>query len=187
MPSLLVRSGSNWVPEKGIYVMQGGSWQRKMGYVYVNGQWVPLSAPIDGFIIYFEGYEAVSLTDDARNGYARRGPTALEMFASGNQYVGAFANFTTVNAIDITHYSQIRVRWRSAGENYSSIYSYLDLLRADGPAVVRRVQRTMRFDWQEYFMNISDLRGPYRIRVEARVLSPVESSTHLFVSQLYLV
>jgi len=181
VPSLLVRSGSNWVPEKGIYVMQGGSWQRKMGYVYVNGQWVPLSSGV----IYMEGYEAVPLSGYAMGSgsYARRGPTALEMFAVAPLIAWNLSWFTTVNLIDLTPYSQVRIRWMNAGYDHSSNRSLLRVLNSNF-VIIRELTRTGAFDWREDSLNISDLTGPYYLRVQVNA-STVNS--HLFVSQWYLV
>lgn len=162
--------------------MQGGSWQRKMGYVYVNGQWVPLSS---GLIIYMEGYEAVPLSSRTAggSGYTRRDPTALVMYAVAGLLVGTGSEFETVTPIDLTPYSQIRVRWRNAGDDHSSNTSLLRVLNSSF-VIIRELTRTGAFDWREDSLNISDLTGPHYLRVRANADS---GTSHLFVSQWYLV
>src|SRR5690606_7622787 len=131
--------------EKGIYVMQGGSWQKKMGYVYVNGQWVPLSSNV----IYMEGYEAVPLVIE-RNSTSRviceKRSDHLYMWAVGSLFEGGRGRFRTANPIDLTPFTQIRVLWRSSGHQTSSNDSRLLVLDPASRAVRRQFIRERVFD-----------------------------------------
>jgi len=185
VPSLLVRSGSNWVPEKGIYVMQGGSWQRKMGYVYVNGQWVPLSSGV----IYMEGYEAVPLATE-RNSSSRvhcvKHSDHLYISAVGSLFESGWGRFRTANPIDLTPFTQIRVLWKSDGHRTSSNRSELLVMHPSSGSVIRSFIRQSVFDWREDGLNISDLTGSYRVAV-ANYISGNNNKAYLWVRQIYLV
>ena len=185
MPSLLVRSGSNWVPEKGIYVMQGGSWQQKMGYVYVNGRWVPLS----GNVIYMEGYEAVRLIVE-RNSTSRvvceRRSDHLYMWAVGSLLKSGKGGFRTSSPIDLTPFTQIRVFWRSTGHRTSNNESRLLVQNSSATSLIRRFVREGVFDWREDRLDISDLRGLHHIAVENYIWGN-NNQAELWVRQIYLV
>jgi len=185
VPSLLVRSGSNWVPEKGIYVMQGGSWQRKMGYVYVNGRWVPLS----GNVIYMEGYEAVPLIAE-RSSTTRvvveKRSDHLYTSAVGALFEDGVGSFRTANPIDLTPFTQIRVLWRSGGHQTSSNLSILWVLHPSSLKSIRYFVRRSVFDWREDGLDVSDLTGSYHISVDNHV-SGNNNRAELWVRQIYLV
>jgi len=182
VPSLLVRSGSNWVPEKGIHVMQGGSWQRKMGYVYVNGQWVPLSSNA----IYMEGYEAVPLII-FRNSTGRviceRRSDHLYVWAVGSLFEGGRGEFRTANPIDLTPFTQLRVLWRSSG--HRTVWNNLWVMDSAYRSV-RRFLREGVFDWREDWIDISDLTGSYNVAV-GNAISGNNNQAELRVRQIYLV
>jgi len=186
VPSLLVRSGSNWVPEKGIYVMQGGSWQRKMGYVYVNGQWVPLSSGI----IYMEGYEAVPLIA-TRNSEVRviceKRSDHLYIWVVGSLFEGGRGRFRTADPIDLTPFTQIRVLWRSGGDQTVWNDSRLLVMDPASGVVVREFSpEEIVFDWREDVLDISDLTGSYYVFVQ-KYISGNNRQGYLWVRQIYLV
>jgi len=185
MPSLLVRSDSNWVPEKGIYVMQDGSWQRKMGYVYVNGQWVPLSSGV----IYMEGYEAIPLIVE-RNSTIRviceKRSDHLYMEAVGSLFEGGMGRFRTATPIDLTPFAQLKVLWRSDGQPTSENDSRLLVLDPISRVVIREFLRENVFDWREDELDISDLTGSYYVAVE-NYISGNNNRAYLWVRQIYLV
>src|SRR5690606_22779753 len=165
--------------------MQGGSWQRKMGYVYVNGQWVPLSSNV----IYMEGYEAVPLIA-ARNSENRVGCVKhsdhLYIWAVGSLFEPGWGRFITANPIDLTPFTQIRVLWRSGGHQISSNLSRVLVLRPSALGVIREFRRENVFGWREDGFDISDLTGSYHVAVDNYV-SGNNNQAHLWVKQIYLV
>jgi len=185
MAKALLKTGSGLEQAKSINIYRDGAWQnQKMGYVYVNGVWVPLmeykkwiyeaGTEHMPLIVGFTSYQSIDFIkeDSYLNIYHFRSP--------GTAY------FSVENKVDVTDYSKAFIEWSSELEGDSFLIFSNDIGIAPN-----RLDAVARLDMYEGFgktissLDISDLKGEFYISAGIRISATLKGLS-LYIYNIWL-